>query len=169
MKKRHSPQFQRYIDQGQRAALTHPDYDQLDPFTTAKDVIGNLLHWVEDTLTPDDVAAGGEFSPEGLLDAALRGYHGDFEDDYSDDQRHLIDQVQLLRDDAQAHYDEYDRPYYEVEGGWLDGEGMWKDSESEAEAQAVEAKIEAFDAVLKILRGDTPEPKPEPVDWTGQC
>jgi len=75
----HTPAFQRYIEQGWDAARTHPDYESLEPWTTAKDTIASILHWVEDVW--DEEGDGGKFDAESLLASAHLGYLGDFEDD----------------------------------------------------------------------------------------
>jgi hypothetical protein len=82
--RKYGRQYARYIRDGDRAIRLHPDLREdgtgIEYETAASDMIASILHAYEFALTEGDLAAGGAFSPEGLLDYALDCYRGDMED-----------------------------------------------------------------------------------------
>jgi hypothetical protein len=82
--RKHGKQFARYVRDGDRAIRLHPDLREdgsgIEYDTAAVDMISSILHAYEFALAEGDIEAGGSYSVEGLLDAALVCYQGDFED-----------------------------------------------------------------------------------------
>lgn len=69
--------FQDYIEQGQRAIETHPDYPHgVDSDTAAVDTIVSVLHTVYGRKPLSEVMEDAF----GLLERASRSFEGDYED-----------------------------------------------------------------------------------------
>jgi hypothetical protein len=75
--------FQRYIDHGERALLTHPDYlsGSIDKETAAADTVASILHAVYGRAPLHDIMEDAH----GLLERASRSFDGDYEDIGIDD------------------------------------------------------------------------------------